>query len=272
MKSNLYKFNNTSSYLKHIAQNQNKPNRGMQSRLAEAAGCSKPHFSLVMKERAFLTPDQAYGVCQYLGLSKMEQKYFELILSHERASNKKYKDYLKQEIKKYKIKATKLIHKTENNNPTELSSEDLFLYYSDWIYSAVHIATSIPHYQSIKKLKSFFHLDSKKINEIIDYLNKIKLIKQDGDSVKISNNNMHLDKESKYYKIFSKQWSDKIHELQKNKNLDDFDYTGCFTCDEDAYEQIREEFDHLFEKIQKIVQKSSERKMAVIKINLSNLI
>ena len=271
MKTDLYKYEDTHNYLKYLVKAEKSHIKGFQSRLAEAAKCSKPHMSLVLRGQVSLTPDQAFGIGDYLGFTTEEQQYFQLLLAKDRASTKRFKDHLAGEIKKLATRAKKLASKTKAQLQENHQTADFFQYYADWRYSAVHVASSISTLQSVEALCKYFHFERPQLLQIVSYLETLGLVTKTGDRIEITNSNIHVDKDSPYYPIFSQQWSDKLLETQKDRNPNDFNYTSCFSCSQQDYELIFEELNNFFSKFQKQVVTSPEERLAVLKLNLSEL-
>jgi plasmid maintenance system antidote protein VapI len=71
-----------------------KGKRGALSRAAEALNCQRSYLSRVMNSELHLTPDQAFMLARFWKLPHQEREYFQLLVEHERASTREYKEEL----------------------------------------------------------------------------------------------------------------------------------------------------------------------------------
>lgn len=148
--------------------------------MAEAAGCQRSYLSQVIHGNVHLVPDHAYGLSQYFGLSDEEREYFITMLEYARATSEDYKEHIRgklQELKGEKHSEQKVAPKS---------------YFSSWHWSAIHLLTNLPEYQSPKKLAEFLRLPEDSVRLSLETLAKVGLVKKEKQTWKFAQANSSL--------------------------------------------------------------------------------
>jgi hypothetical protein len=192
---NPFEFANYKDYLRAVIQAPDS--RGLLSRLAEAADCQRPYLSKVLQfdSEVQLTPDHLFGICDYLALPQLHADYLKLLLEFERASKPKYKDSIKSQINLLKEQHVNLKNQVgkQQLNP-EL--DPMGIYYSYWLYSALHIAVSVPGLQTVAQLSKKFSLPESVIEMYLQALKKLGLVNYANKKWLWLAGDLHLSKES----------------------------------------------------------------------------
>ncbi len=166
-KQRVFDFDHYKSYLSYCIQG--KENRGQLSVLADAAGCQRPYLSRVLSTEIHLTPDHAFGLTQHWQFDNDESEYFMTLVEWERAARPKYRQALKAKLTKIRKKYDELSARTDRN--AEVTADPtLFRYYTSWHFSAIHILTSIPEFQSEQKIAVRLALSLDLVKGALDYL------------------------------------------------------------------------------------------------------
>ncbi len=126
--------------------NENKHVRGYKTSLARAAQFQQSFLSHVLHSEVHITPDHAYGLAQFWNFTTLEKEYFLLIVNLERVASPSYKKHLlerKTEIRAQHADITKRM-KAKSIDNAEVQS----IYYSSWLWAALHFLVTIPKYQN----------------------------------------------------------------------------------------------------------------------------
>ena len=128
--------------------------KGLISKLAETCGCDRTYISQVLNGKADLLPDHIARLCEYLHFTELESDYLMLLLLKDRATSVAAKNIFEIKLKKINEMAEDLSQKVKSKKDSEeiISEEHKTLYYSNWLFSAIHILTSIANFQTIEAI------------------------------------------------------------------------------------------------------------------------
>lgn len=126
--------------------------RGQLSRASELLRCQPSFLSRSITKEIHITPDQAFMLTQFWQLNDNESAYFQSLVEWERASEPSYKDHLLKKIKELKKNHESLQSRTKKAD-FELS-EQQSIYFSSWIWSAIHFLVCISEYQTVSRISS----------------------------------------------------------------------------------------------------------------------
>lgn len=128
--------------------------QGYKADLAASAGVHPSFLSHVLKEKAQLSPDHAIGIACFWGLNPEEKEYFVELVNLARAVTPALREYFQARIQTLRRKNEKRIMKGTGRLLEGDAAKAL--YYSSWHYSAIHIALTIPSFQTPEALSKRF--------------------------------------------------------------------------------------------------------------------
>ena len=153
---------NYKSLVKKWIKDQPNRGRGEFKRISEYLRVSSVLISQIFKGDKDLSLEQAHKLTEYLGHTELERKYFLALVALERAGTADLRSYYKKEIRQLIAQSQDLSKRVKHT--TGLSRDQQCLFYSDWIYSGLRLATEIGH-DSKEKLAKAFSLDPEKVSE-----------------------------------------------------------------------------------------------------------
>lgn len=202
---NIFRFDSYKTYLRVYIDA--KKQKGMISKLAREAGCDRTYLSQTLNGKAQLTTDHAIRLAAELGLDETEQDYFLLLVLYDRASNREAKSKLKQRLQKMVAQNLLFTKKIQDKEVvSEPGEAQKTQYYSSWLYTMVHLLTSIPSFQTRRQLQQHLHLGDKYLDSILDTLVKAGLVKQNGDRFIHSGQNIFLSSDSPLLPMHHLNW------------------------------------------------------------------
>lgn len=174
---NIYNFDDYKKFLKkYIYHN---PIRGIIKDMAIAADVHRPYLSKVLNSHIHLLPNQLYGICKFIKLSEQETEFLLLLLEKDRSHKSPYQKYVENKLASIKKNEETKMKSSGRDNPVSMIDENLWIYYSHWIYPLVHISVSIPQLQNIEALCSFFGQKSERIQTTLIQLQKMGFVKKE---------------------------------------------------------------------------------------------
>lgn len=254
----VYEFESYKEFLKSYIKENKKP--GIIGELANASGCDRSYLSQIFNSKVQLTPDHLNGICEFLDLNEEEENYLTLLLLYERASDLNYKKKLEFKIKQTQNRKLSVSEKITSES-IDLNSEYLKMYYSSWIYSAIHILSSNNDYQTPESIAQKLNLKISKVKKCLDDLRKHNLVSFDGKKYKHNGQNLHLAIDSPLVLQNHLNW--RVEAVKDSDNKDSLHYTSVFTVSKSHIKDIKKNILKLIENKRKLVTESGTEELCV---------
>ena len=237
MKPTPFSHTDYKAYLRSVIANSDQT-WGQVSKLADAAGCQRSYFSRAINAEVHLTPDHAYGLSEYLGLNEQETEYFLLLLEQDRASTARYRKRIKAKMHELKQRHEDLRNKV--NRPIASFEEREFHYYSNWIYSAIHIGVSIPKLQTANALAEHLQIPLAMVEHTLKQLETWNLVKQEKGKWKFAGAELHVSKDSPLVAFHHMNWRQRATFDAQVRKPESLHFTVVQSIDRAAYEKIKQ--------------------------------
>lgn len=257
---NIFHFD---SYKEYLAQNVKElaSQRGYQSRLAQAAKVHPSYISRVISDNGHLTPDQAILLCRFWGFRTDETDYFINLVLRERAADPELKNYLSAKITELRARNDELSQHliAEKVNPHQNNQ-----YYSHWIFAAVHILLGVRNINSAAALSERLRIALPIVEQTLQTLEQMGLVKQDGNNWRITKQNIHLSNNSWMAGVSHASWRAKCMERIGHGYKSDLHYTGVHSLATKDVKKIRQILQESLISIDEVVRPSrNETAMAI---------
>ncbi len=260
MNLSIFDFKSYRDYLKKFLRTQPKNGHGIRTLWAEAMGCQIAFVSHVLNGHYEISIEQAEGLARYIALNKDETEYFILLVQKDRAGTHQLKIFFEKLISE-KIEQRENIRnrmKIKNN----LSIEDQAIYYSKWLYSAVHIVLTIPEFQSSPEfIAKYFNQNLFSIRQILDFLETRQLIKNNNGIYNVENNFLFINKDSPLFSHQQSFWRQKAIESIYKNNKEDIHFASLFTVSVSDIKKIKDILLKSIEETTDIIKPSKEEKL-----------
>ncbi len=266
---NIYDFNESSILLRSWLKSQPKGGRGVARRLAEQLKLSTVLISQILNGTRSLKLDYAFGLAQVMHLNSDETEYFLLLVQIENASSLSFRNYLKDKKAKLQLHSRQI--KPRVSKDLELSEEAKAQFYSHWHYSAVRLATDITDLQDPKRLADMLRISRARVDEILVFLTKHGLCRQEGNLFKMAIRSTHLEKESPWIYNRQMQWRQKGLQKMESDDAHSLFYTGPMVLSFEDSAWIRERLVALIRELTERVRQSPSENLACLNIDWFNL-
>lgn len=238
---------------------------GQLNRLAQALGVQASLISQILSGSKSLNEDQGYTVCQFFGFNERETAYFLLLIQIERAAQPALKKFHQKRLAGLREEAKDL--KNRIAHETELTFESQAVYYSNWLYAAVHTLSSIPRYQRPEVMAEHLQLSLAQVNEAAAWLVERGLCKRQGERITVGPLTTFVDKDSPLVTRHHTNWRMKALEHMSRRTDDDFFFTVPFSISEEDYREFRSKIVHLVETLAKTLEQTEPAAMATLNID-----
>lgn len=264
-----FEFKNYKTYMNKVLTTTGK-SRGMRSKLAERLGCNVGFISQVLKGDSHFSFEHSVEICDFLNLYDEERDYFLLLVHYAKAGSHKLKQHYTKEIDALLAKREEIKNRVKASS--KLTDNDYAEYYSHAYIITVHMALSIPEYQTKDALINKFGLTHKQLIHALNFLSNRGLIieKPDG-GYKTGTTRIHLSKESPFISKHHTNWRMEAIKALDKSNEDNMHYSSVLTLSKKDYFKIKDILLNSIESVEKVLLPSKDEELVVINIDLFNL-
>lgn len=237
---NIFEHTNYRTYLRDYIKELPRKGRGELSNIAKHLNVNTTLLSQIMSGARDFNQEQTYSLSLYLGHTELEMEYFSLILQIERASSVEFKVHLRKKIADVKNESLKLSKRISYEK--KLSEQQKTVFYSSWIYSAVHIYTSlVEEGVSFDELYRRFGLSKSRTLDTIKFLLSSGIITETSGKYQPGVQSTFVEQGSPHLLKHHSNW--RVKAIQKSENLSDTEMmvTGQFSLSKKDFLRLREQ-------------------------------
>jgi uncharacterized protein (TIGR02147 family) len=243
--------------------------RGDKSALSKHLNTQTGFLSQVFSGLSNLSLEHAISVNEYLGHSEEESHFFILLVEYEKAGSLKLRKYFKKQMDEILQNRKEIEGRLKRNN--QQSKKLHFKYYSKWYFSAIHILTSIPKYQTIDSISKKLNLEKGLVSTVLDFLSLNGMVEKENERFKIGSVRVHLPRNSEYIGQHHLNWRlQAINHLNKVSD-DDLNYSSVISLSQKDYLIIKEILLKTIEKSEEVLAPSPEEILCSLNIDFFEL-
>lgn len=232
----IYDYDNYKKYVNDFISESPKRGRGIYSKIATHLNINTVVVSQIFKGTRDLTAEQALSLSQFFEMNYLEKEYFLYLVQIERAGNYELKNYFREKLAAIKIEASRIKNIVNNQ---ELPEEAKFQFYSKWYYSAIRLSTLLPGCTNSQDIAKHLRLPFAQTQEVVDFLLKYGLLKQEKNQLKIGPQRTHLSEDSPYVSRHHLNWRLKGIENMEHLKHSEIFYTSPMTISQETMETIK---------------------------------
>lgn len=249
----VYSYSSYKEFLKgYIKENRQK---GLISQMAGICGCDRTYLSQVLNGKADLTPDHLIRFCESLNLDEHESRYLLMVLLRDRSSNTVARKTWAERIDKIRKDGRVLTEKIYGNEkPGEIREDLRTLYYSNWLYTAVHTLTSIAEFQTVDAISVKLSVSGAMIAKVLRDLVEMKVVLKEKERFVHNGANIYLQRESPQSHSHHMNW--RMRSVERSTLKEDIHYTNIFSVDVKDVDKLRAQIVKLIEDQRKTVAAS----------------
>lgn len=253
----IFEYSDYRNYINRQLETEDKA--GSRTRLAKAAGCNPSWMTRALAGDVQLTPDQTFGIAQYFRLNDEETDYLLLLVELERAASAGLKKRIENKLKALSKKGRTLASSVRTDS--EVVEVDRTMYYSSWIYSAVHVACMIRGC-SLEDLEAAFHLPFEVLQRTLEELKKMGLVQDKSGEWFATNKSVHLDSLHPMANVTHASWRNFIiQKLQERRG--DLHYSAIHCLSKKDIEKIQKKLKAMILECRNVIEESKSEKLAV---------
>lgn len=261
----IFEYSDYRSFMKELFQRMPKQGYGQAYKLARFLGVHTTLVSQVLKKHKTFTLEQASTTAEFLGLNDLESEYFLSLVQIDRAGNEALRKILKRQLSGLRKKAADLSNRLSPRST--LRDELRATFYSDWTYSAVRQLTAIPTFDNIEDIAARLSLPRKQVKNIIDFLLRSGLCKEEKGKLSVGPSSTHLEVSSPWIKSHHCNWRQKaIQEINREDDLK-LHYSSPLTLSKSDAARVREMLIKCIDEVDKVIDPSPSEELRCLNID-----
>lgn len=238
--------------------------------MAAAIPVHTTFVSQVLKGRAEFSLEQAEAINTFFEHTEDEGEYFILLLLKERAGNKKLRARFLRKIETMRDERLNIQKRLQVQD--EISTKDREIFYSSFVYGAVHVLTAISSYQSEETLAEALKISRARMREIIDFLLKLGVLTEKDGRLRPGSSHVHLGNESALILKHHINW--RLHTVANLQfhDREDLHYSACLSLSAADVFRVKESILQNLKANVDIVSKSKEEVPYVMNLDFYKLL
>lgn len=261
-KLSIYSYLDYKVYILDIFQNSKNNGRGMLGKLAKFLDVHSSYVSQVINGQKEFSAEQAILVSSFLNLFNRDKDYFLELIYYARSGNPELKKHHLESLAK--IQAEALQVKSRVGKAKELSEEQKIIYYSDWVFMAVWLSTSIKEMNDNKSIATLLNQSSEKVAKALEFLIEAGLCEYEKNELKMKVKKTHLTSDSLMIKNHHLNWRLKSIDASKSLPNSELMFTAPISVSHTDFAKIKELILTLIEEISLIVKESEPEVIACL--------
>jgi plasmid maintenance system antidote protein VapI len=212
-------------------------NRGQISRAADALKCQRSYLSRVMTEEIHLTPDHAFKLATFFKFSGDVREYFLFLVDHDRAATPELRAHLKAKLADIRQRHENVEVRAKRQN---FALDSLQAgYFSNWLWTAIHFLTSIPHLQNAEALADHLGLKEQSLLVYLRQLEQQGMVENRGKHWLYKSGEFHVGKDSPLVTFHHQNWRTRALVDAQDPTAGGVHYTAVQTMSAHDAEKIK---------------------------------
>lgn len=254
------------TFVKKWIKAQKNEGRGQGRKIAEAIGCSTVLISQFLSESRQLSLEQGEKLARFMQLSRLEMKYFMLLLQRDRAGTKNLADYFEEDLSQLRLLAQRVDLRLNVNS--SLSKEDQTEFYSSWHYSAIRLLSAVSNYNTPEDFAQRLQLSRETVSQSLEFLLRTGLCIQEKNKINLGPQQTHLSAQNPLSLVRQIQWRTKAFSNMQQKQSADLFYTAPLTISKADYQIWREKMVNLIKELNALAIKSNAEELYCFQFDL----
>lgn len=265
--NNIFAHNDYKKYLNAKLDELDDGGRGSRARMSKEIGCQTAYTAQVLRGSGHFSLEHAEAINDFLAHTEEQGLFFLLLVQHARAGTEKLRARFKKQIQAA-LEGQALL-KNRLGVTENLSAQNQVIYYSSWIFGAVHALVSIPGYQTHEAIAKHLDISKRQAADALEFLLQSNLLTKDsGGRIKIGKARIHLGADSPLIGKHHINWRLQAIRSIENQILDSLHYSSVVSLSADDFRKVREMLIESIQKIRPVIDRSKEEHLGCFNIDL----
>ena len=263
---NIFEVDNYKKVLNGILAEKRKSEKGLSRKISEYLRVHPTLVSQVLAGPKDFTEEQILAVCEFLGVGSLESKYLLALLQLERAGSQKLKAHCREVIEQIRKQALKISERVTHDRA--LSEQEKAVFYSSWVYSAIHLLSTLDRPLTFEEVSRRLNLQPGKTREVLDFLLNTELIQEKNSKFVSTSAVTHLEKHSPFLAKHHTNWRLKAIQAAENLSDEELMYSGNISISKKDFGILREMLMQTIQEFIKVVKPSPAEDIAQFNLDL----
>lgn len=244
------------------------PKRGY-GQLHKLAQHLKVHSSLVSQVLSGpkdFSMEQGLGAARFFNFTARETEYLLLLIQIAKAGTQELRTFYERQAEKFQENASQVAGRI--TGASRLNEADLALYYSDWIYIAVWLATMMTDLKSAAGIASHLSVPRGDVETALDFLITAGLVAATDDGYEAKVMKTHVPASSPLARRHHVNWRLKAIEHASLTATDEVMFTAPMTLSKKDFIWLKAQILTLVEAASEVVKASPSEELACLNIDL----
>lgn len=232
---------------------------GLRTKMATFANCRSAYISQVLSGVAQLSLEQAEAISRFVGHSDEETDFFLLLVQFDRAGTA----FLKNRIRRQMDKTLEYRQTLKNRVDIKksISQKHQQIYYSSWIYVAIHILATIPGFDQLEKIAAYLSLPREKILEAMSFLTSAGIFKKEGNKLVVQEARIFLGSDSPLIRQHHANWRLKAVSSMELGQKSDVHLSTVFSLSRSDVKVLKEKMLTFIDQTRAVAKESKEEEL-----------
>ncbi len=232
----IFEFSSYKSFILHWV---DQGGRGAYKKIADAIGIHTSSLSQMIHGNKNLNSDHIIKLGEMMNLSPLEKDYLIALLMVDKAGNPNSKAYWERKVAETKERSQNISERVSPH--TKLSDEQKAIFYSSWLYAAVHMMVSMENVNNASSISEKLKISPERTHLILEFLLNCGLIVLEEGVYSIGKTSTYLPHTSPLVSRHHQNWRVKALEHIESVNpVDELFYTCPMALSFEDAKKVRE--------------------------------
>ncbi len=243
---------------------------GLKTRFSTALRIQPAFLSQVLARKYALSLEQADLANQFFDHSDEEAEFFLLLVSRDRAGTPSLLRHFDRQIQATLKKRMQVIERLGRR--AEISEETKGIYFSSWIYSAVHVCCTVVRLRTRKAIAKELALPVATVGRVLEFLRENDLVRHENDAWVPTQNWVSISKESPHIVKHHMNWRQKAVQNLEVQTDEDLHYSGMFSIDAQTALRVKDRLLEYLKEQHAEFEKAKEEYLFVVGVDFFRMV
>lgn len=262
----IFEFDSYKDYVRAHVESLPNGGRGEWGRIAKAVGVNSTMVSQIFKGPKDLSIEQALDLCEHYAMPELETEFFISLVQRDRAGTVRLRKRLTEKLEDLKLQSLNV--KDRLKIKTEMSEAEKAVFYSDYIYTAVLMLTSVKGTQDAQSISKHLNVPPQRTHKVLDFLVNHELCEHHDGQYKMLPHRSHVAANSMMVSSHHKNWRQKSIEKSEKLSKEELMYTAPISLSKADFLTIREKLVGVIKEATDLIEPSEPETAACLSLDL----
>jgi uncharacterized protein (TIGR02147 family) len=261
----VFDFDDYKPFVREFIQRLPHRGRGQYRAMAKHLRVHTTLLSHVFRGTKELTAVQGCALASFLRLGELDADYLLALIESNRAGTHELKSAITRRLAQLRERRSQLEHRIPGAR--SLSGEERATFYSQWYYSAVRLASSLPSMRDATAIAERLRLPIELVRDALEFLLESNLIRKNGDGFELVAKRTHLGASSPLAAVHHRNWRVVAMNRYERMSSRDLAFTSPVTLSRADAANVREVLVGAVSAVTKLVEPSPSESLCLLNID-----